>query len=71
MLAFTTKSDSCDSLKVNCNVESEFDLCGFCPLLHECEQALGVGDGHGSLACCSPWGSQRVGHDWAIELNWY
>ena len=29
----------------------------------ELEQALGVGDGHGSLACCSPWGSQRVRHD--------
>ena len=24
----------------------------------------------GSLACCSPWGSQRVGHDWVTELNW-
>ena len=23
---------------------------------HEFEQALGVGDGHGSLACCSAWG---------------
>ena len=23
---------------------------------HEYEQALGVGDGQGSLACCSPWG---------------
>ena len=22
-----------------------------------------VRDG-GGLACCSPWGSQRVGHDW-------
>ena len=22
---------------------------------HEFEQALGVGDGEGSLACCSPW----------------
>ena len=22
---------------------------------HELEQALGVGDGQGSLACCSPW----------------
>ena len=22
---------------------------------HEFEQALGVGDGLGSLACCSPW----------------
>ena len=23
---------------------------------HECEQATGVGDGQGSLACCCPWG---------------
>ena len=22
---------------------------------HEFEEALGVGDGQGSLACCSPW----------------
>ena len=29
----------------------------------EFEQASGVGDGQGSLACCSPWGSQRVRHD--------
>ena len=36
---------------------------------HEFEQAPRVGDGQGSLACCSPWG-RRVGHDWATELNW-
>ena len=29
---------------------------------HEFEQALGVGDGQESLACCSPWG-RRVGQD--------
>ena len=29
---------------------------------HDFEQALGVGDGQGSLACCSPWG-RRVRHD--------
>ena len=23
---------------------------------HESERALGVGDGQGGLACCSPWG---------------
>ena len=23
---------------------------------HEFEQGLGVGDGQGSLVCCSPWG---------------
>ena len=33
---------------------------------HEFEQALRVGDGQGSLACCSPWGC-RVGHDFATE----
>ena len=32
--------------------------------------ASGVGDGQGSLACCNTWGHKRVGHDWAIELNW-
>ena len=35
----------------------------------EFEWTQGVGDGQGSLACCSPWGSQRVGHEWATELN--
>ena len=32
---------------------------------HEFEQALGVGDGQGSLACCSP-----LGHKETTELNW-
>ena len=36
---------------------------------HEFEQALGIGDGQGSLVCCNPWGC-RVGHDWVTELNW-
>ena len=26
---------------------------------HEFEQALGGGDGQGSLACCSPWGHKE------------
>ena len=26
---------------------------------YEFEQALGVGDGWGSLACCSPWGQKE------------
>ena len=26
---------------------------------HEFEQALGVCDGQGSLACCSPWGQKE------------
>ena len=32
----------------------------------EFEQALGDGQGQGSLACCSLWGG-RVGHDWETE----
>ena len=27
---------------------------------HEFEQAPGVGDGQGSLACCSPWGRKEL-----------
>ena len=34
---------------------------------HEFEQALGVGGGQGSLACCSPWGSKEM--DMTEELN--
>ena len=30
---------------------------------YEFEQTPGDGEGQGSLVCCSPWGSQRVGHD--------
>ena len=26
----------------------------------EFEQALGVGDGQGSLECCSPWGRKEL-----------
>ena len=33
----------------------------------EFEQTLGIGDGQGSLACCSPRG-RRVGHDWVAKL---
>ena len=35
---------------------------------HEFEQALGVGDGQGGLACCSPWG--RKESDMTEWLNW-
>ena len=28
---------------------------------HEFEQAPGVGDEQGSLACCSPWGHKELG----------
>ena len=35
---------------------------------HEFEQAPGVGDGQGGLACCSPWG--RKEWDTTEWLNW-
>ena len=35
---------------------------------HEFEQALGVGDGQGSLVCCSPWGHKES--DMTEQLNW-
>ena len=35
---------------------------------HEFEQALGVGSGQGSLACCSPWGHKEL--DMTERLNW-
>ena len=35
---------------------------------HEFEQAPGVGDGQGSLACCSPWGCKES--DTTEWLNW-
>ena len=35
---------------------------------HEFEQALGAGDGQGSLACSSPWGRKEL--DMTEQLNW-
>ena len=35
---------------------------------HEFEQAPGVGDGQGSLACLSPWDHKEL--DMAEQLNW-
>ena len=35
---------------------------------HEFEQALRVGDGQGSLLCCSPWGHKES--DTTEQLNW-
>ena len=34
---------------------------------HKFESALGVGDGQGSLTCCSPWG--RKESDMTEQLN--
>ena len=35
---------------------------------HEFEEALGVNDGQGGLACCSPWGCKES--DTTERLNW-
>ena len=35
---------------------------------HEFEQAPGVGDGRGSLECCSPWGCKEL--DMTDQLKW-
>ena len=37
---------------------------------HEFGWTLGVGDGQGGLACLWSMALQRVGHNWATELNW-
>ena len=35
---------------------------------HEFEQAPGVGDGQGNLACCIPWHHQEL--DMTEQLTW-
>ena len=46
---------------------------------HEFEQAPRVGDGQGSLACCSPWGRKESGtteqqnwtdHSWGVQSSY-
>ena len=51
---------------------TEDEMVGWHHLLkgHEFERALGVGEGPGSLVCCSPRGSQRGGYDWGTAPNW-
>ena len=42
-------------------------LDGITDSMDECEQAPGVGDGQGSLACYSPWGRNEL--DTTEQLN--
>ena len=53
-------------------VMTEDEMVGWYNLLdgHEFEQALGVGDGHGILACFRSMGLQWIRHCWVTELNW-
>ena len=39
------------------------------PYGHELEQALGVGDGQGGLACRSPWGHKESDTTWGLNNN--
>ena len=43
-------------------------LDGIADLVDEFEQASGVGEGQGNLACCSPWGHKES--DTTEQLNW-
>ena len=40
---------------------TEYEMVGWHHQLdgHAFKQALGVGDGQGGLACCSPWGQKE------------
>ena len=51
---------------------TEDEMAGWCHWLDrlEFDQALGVGDGQGSLACCSPWGRKESNRTEWTELNW-
>ena len=49
---------------------TEYEMVGWHHRLngHEFEQALGIGEGQGSLVCCSPWGCRES--DMTERLNW-
>ena len=47
--------------------EDEMDVWHYRLDGNELEQALGVGEGQGSLACCSPWGCKES--DMTEQLN--
>ena len=36
---------------------------------HEFEQAPGLGDGQGSLACCSPWSRKELDMTWRLNKS--
>ena len=50
---------------------TEDEMVGWHHLLngHEFEQALGVGDGHGSVVCCSPWGRKESDRTERLNLT--
>ena len=64
------KSWCWETLKVGGEGTTEDEMVGRHHWLegHVFEQALGVGDGQGSLACCSSWGRKEL--DMIEQLNW-
>ena len=46
---------------------TEDAMVGWYHRLDEFEQALGIGDGQGSLVCCTPWGRKEL--DMTEQLN--
>ena len=65
------KSPWCrERLKAGAKGKTEDEMVGWYHWLygHEFEQALGVGDGQGSLAWSSPWGHKQS--DMTEQLNW-
>ena len=50
---------------------TEDEMVGWHHQLSRHEQALGVGDGQGSLACCSPWGHKELDMtEWLNRTRW-
>ena len=49
---------------------TEDEMVGWCHLFdgHEFEQAPWIGDGQGSLVCCSPWDHKES--DTTVQLKW-
>ena len=54
-------------LKEKAVTENEMVRCHHWLNGHESDQTLGDCEGQGSLACCSPWGQQRIRHDLVTE----
>ena len=51
--------------------EDEMDVWHYRLDGHEFEQALGIGDGQGSLAWCSPWGCKELDMTEQLKNNNY
>ena len=66
----TGKDPDAGRLKAGGEGTTEDEMIGWHHWLsgHELEQARGAGDGHRSLACCSPWGRKQL--DTTERLNW-